>query len=208
MASTTIESLPSEIQAQIASYLNLTSAIAFSQVCRAWRNTCKEMDPFTGIVCQLLHKYADSSITDRDALVTLARRNSIIRPQTYIQIMGRAQRDFLIHDFEQPHLNDKSWQDAFDARFPSETKAKTWYNGRSWRNHFWSEINRLQHLYITGCTKVSSMVTYFLLYRPHRLTINRTGAALFNADNTFNAIKAQSAMSHHITFTRVREKIW
>jgi len=208
-ASCTVHALPSEILYQIAVQLDLSSLLALSQVSPTWRTVCRELDPFTPVVSTLLHDYGEASSADQKILLSLPRRSQLVRANTYVEILARATRYFLLSLFEPPFMNDSAWKSAFERRFPREVvsavvnadREKPWV-APYWRSRFWGQLNRLQHIGETACSRQNATTSYMILFRPHRLTMNRAGTAGFDPVAVFETLKTQNAMRQQSTVTR------
>lgn len=102
---------------QITAELDAPSAIRFSQVCCLVRQLFVEHQPLVRICRRLFARDEPTTSANYAAISTIARRPSIIATPTLLAVLTRAPRNFLIDQFEWPHMKDEAWRQPYRGRF-------------------------------------------------------------------------------------------
>ncbi|EGO27653.1 hypothetical protein SERLADRAFT_367218 [Serpula lacrymans var. lacrymans S7.9] len=193
---TTFESLPVELIAEILSELDLASLIEVSYLSRRLRFIASDssLNPWRRPIIRNLY-----NLDYENCLKHLSVR-TIVPRQNWIEVLSLATPSFLLFDATLPNLRAVEWEECFRRRFlPGWTK---WKKDSSWREAFLKVLHRVWHRSHTSCTTDESWTKYVVLNRNGSANELEGSSRSFNPLVIFNEMKLQSNLAH--LETRVR----
>jgi len=125
----------------------------------------------------------------------------IVPRHNWIEIMSKADPDFLLFEAAVPNLNEHEWEESFRRRFlPSWAY---WKKSSSWRAAFHKVLYRAWHRTHSSCTADEAWTRYLILNRNGTANQVESTSRSFNPVAIFNELKHQNDLLQFETSIRV-----
>ncbi|PFH51290.1 hypothetical protein AMATHDRAFT_75022 [Amanita thiersii Skay4041] len=192
-----LNSLPSELIAEILGNLDLASLITTSYLSRRFHTIVSDssLNPWRPPILRNLRL-----AIYEDSLKHLSIR-SIVPRHNWIEILSLARPTFILFEATLPNLKASEWEECFSRRFLPGWKK--WKRDGSWKEAFLKLLYRVWHRSVTYCSSDEAWTKFIVLNRNGSANELEASSRNFNPFIIFNDIKLQTGLGHLETQIRV-----
>lgn len=212
--------VPPEIIDEIAIKLDLISFTHFAQTCARVRQACFGLQPVKTIISQMLQDWPTFLTPQEEkALSTLARRHTLVVPDSFREMIIEGPRTFIVDWLELPIFTDSEWKQIFISRFSAAAyqraiaiKTVPWrtlytrfasisYPSIRLSDSMNRELSALEQLYAYGAgPRLNTSMTLPILFNEPEWCRNPVTMLWLNRDGTVEA-QGNTHLNHanHVT---------